>query len=156
MEDITKQIQSLQMEIEEKRDLLANEQNDMSRQELKNTIECKEKELAELQSNLDEADELRLPRRSVRHKVLTEKMVVYQREDVSKREKRLLGNYEQWKILIRTSRENFKRDMPEHELTTLADLLENRKKDLMTEYDEIRDRAIPSTDIRCCYGCAYL
>ena len=151
MDVITEQVQMLQTEIQETRDLLANDNEEyMSRQELKDIIECKEKQLTELQLDLDDTDELPIPlRRSTRLKAPTEKMLAYQMEDLSKRENKLLSTYEQWKMLIRTSRENLKNDMPEKDLTTLVDLLEKRKNDLTREYDEIRARATPSTDLRC-------
>ena len=57
----------------------------MSRQELKEEIEYKEKQLAELQLKMDETDGLALPRRSERPTVQTEKMLAYQQEEMCKR-----------------------------------------------------------------------
>ena len=149
MDDIKEQIQKLQTEIQESRSLLHQEENkDVSRQELKETIESREKRLAELQHKMDDTDGLTLPRRSERPSVPTEKMLAYQKEELSKKEKRLLSMYEQWKIQIRKSKENLKKDISETELAAMADTIEKGKDGLMRAYNEIRERATPSTELR--------
>lgn len=149
MDDLKEQIQKLQTEIQENRGLLAQEAYEgLSRQELKETIECKEKQIAELQLKMDDGNELTLPRHSERSRVPTEKMLAYQSDELRKREKRLLSLYEKWKIQIRTSRENLKKDITENELATMTDMLEREINEIMKAYDEIRERATPSTELR--------
>lgn len=149
MDDIKQQIHKLQTEIHESRSLLhQGEHEDISRQELKETTECKEKQPAELQHKMDEADGLTLPRRSERPSVPTERIITYQKEVQSKKEKKLLSQYEHSKIQIRKSKENLKKDISETELATMADTIEKGKDDLMRAYNEIRERATPSTELR--------
>lgn len=93
-------------------------------------------------------DELALPRRTQRLPKPTEKMQEYQMEESINREKRLLSLYEQWKIQIRASRENLKRDLSESELATMADDVEKRMKAIMRLYCKIRERVMPSTELR--------
>lgn len=56
---------------------------------------------------MDDADGLTLPLHSERIIVATEKILTYQKEELSKKEKTLLSLCEQWRIQIRTSKENF-------------------------------------------------
>jgi len=97
---------------------------------------------------MDEVDVLTLPRRTERPSMLTEKMLDYQKEELSKREKRLLSLYEQWKIPIRISRENVKKDISEAELATMADNIEKAMDDVMNANNKIRERATPCTELR--------
>lgn len=108
--DINEQIVCLQMEIQDYKGLLQNA-SENTRQDIQQTIQCKEKMLAELQCKVQNTtDELR---RSVRSKVPTEKMLAYQKEEVSKKEKRLISSYEQWKTQAREAREKLKSDITE-------------------------------------------
>lgn len=91
--DVNEQITILQQEIQDLKNSLEAERED--RQNIKDSITCKEQILAELQNKAQSTSEL--PRRSERVKVQTEKMITYQREEISKREKRLTTLYEQWK-----------------------------------------------------------
>lgn len=89
--DINEQITNLQQEIQDLKDSLKDESED--RQNIKDSITCKEQILTELQ---DKAQSMsRLPRRSERVKVPTERMITFQKEEMSKREKRLTTLYEQ-------------------------------------------------------------
>lgn len=119
----------------------------MSRQELKDDIERKEKQLAELHK-MEAATELSLPRRSERPSVLTEKMLAYQKDELNKKDKKLLSLYEQWKGLIRTSRESLKTDLSEHKLCAMADDIERGLNNMMKVYSEIREHTVPSPDTR--------
>lgn len=119
----------------------------MSRQELKDDIERKEKQLAGLHK-MEAATELSLPRRSERPSVLTEKMLAYQKDELIKKDKKLISLYEQWKGLIRTSREGLKTDLSEHKLCAMADDIEKGLNDMMKVYSEIRERTMPSPDTR--------
>ena len=65
-----------------------------------------------------------------------------------KKEKRLHSIYEQWKILIRKSRDNLKEDVSETELATMADDIEKGTNEIMKLYDEIRGKVMPSTQLR--------
>lgn len=93
--------------------------------------------------------ELALPRRSERFSVLTGKMLSYQKDKQIKRDKRLLSLYEQWKELIRTSRESLKTDLSEQRLSAMADNIDKGMHDVMKAYSEIRERTSPSPDARC-------
>lgn len=92
--------------------------------------------------------ELSLPRRSERPSVLTEKMLAYQKDELIKKDKKLISLYEQWKGLIRTSREGLKTDLSEHKLCAMADDIEKGLNDMMKVYSEIRERTMPSPDTR--------
>ena len=65
-----------------------------------------------------------------------------------KKEKRLHSIYEQWKILIRKSRDNLKEDVSETELATMADDIEKGMNEIMKLYDLIRGKVTPSTQLR--------
>ncbi len=91
--DMNEQITSLQQEIQDLKDSLKDENED--RQNIKDSITCKEQILTELQNKAQSMSEL--PSRSERVKVQTEKMITFQREEISKKEKRLTTLYEQWK-----------------------------------------------------------
>ena len=60
----------------------------------------------------------------------------------------MLSIYEQWKILIRKSRDNLKEDISETELATMADDIEKGMNEIMKLYDEIREKVMPSTQLR--------
>lgn len=51
-------------------------------------------------------------------------MITYQREEMSKREKRLTTLYEQWKTQVRETREKLKSDITDKEMSELADIRE--------------------------------
>lgn len=78
----------------------------------------------------------------------TEKMLTYQSEELSKREKRLLHKHEQWKILIKEARQDLKNDLSDEDLAALADMLKERQKDLVNDYDDIRSCVTPSPNLR--------
>lgn len=143
--DINEQIVCLQMEIQDYKGLLQNA-SENTRQDIQQTIQCKEKMLAELQCKVQNTtDELR---RSVRSKVPTEKMLAYQKEEVSKKEKRLISSYEQWKTQAREAREKLKSDITEAHMSSLVDILEKGKDDILRLYTEIRSNIAPSADLR--------
>ncbi|XP_038158088.1 uncharacterized protein LOC119794558 [Cyprinodon tularosa] len=150
MDDVKEEIKKLQTEIEESRGLLhQGECEGISRQELKKLIESKEKRIAELKHETSEKEEeLFSPRRTQRLHKPTERMQEYQMDELTKKEKRLLSLYEQWKILIRASRENLKRDISESELATMADDVEKGMNEIMKLYGEIREKVTPSTELR--------
>lgn len=85
MDDVKEEITKLKAQIGESRSLLhQGECEGISRQELKEQIESKEKRLAELQHELNEdEDELVLPRRTLRLPKPTEKMQEYQMEELN-------------------------------------------------------------------------
>ncbi len=148
MDGIDEQTRKLQTEITETRALLhQGDTESMSRQELKDDIERKEKQLAELHK-MEAATELSLPRRSERPSVLTEKMLAYQKDELNKKDKKLLSLYEQWKGLIRTSRESLETDLSEHKLCAMACDIERGLNNMMKVYIEIREHTVPSPDTR--------
>ena len=75
-------------------------------------------------------------------------MAAYLKEEFSKKEKALLSLYEEWKILIRTCRENLKNDISESELARMADTIEKGKKDIKKAYNDMREGATPSNELR--------
>ena len=143
--DINGQIVTLQREIQDYKGLLQNA-SDITRQDIRQTIQCKEKTLAALQCNVQSATED--PRRSVRPKVPTEKMLAYQKEEVSKKEKRLISLYEQWKMQAREARNKLKLDISDTLMASLVDILEKEKDDILKLYNEIRTHTAPSADLR--------
>ncbi|KAL1263752.1 hypothetical protein QQF64_006491 [Cirrhinus molitorella] len=116
--------------------------------ELKELIESKEKQLAEIQHKTTEEEEVAFPRRTERQPKPTQKMQAYKMEELNKKENRLFSLYEQWKIQIRKARETLKKDISESELATMADDIENGMNDILKLYHEIRDRVPPSTELR--------
>ncbi len=145
LKDINEQIVSLQKEIQDYKGLLQNT-SENTRQDIKETIKGKEQMLADLQCKVQSiTDE---PRRSERTKMPTEKMLAYQKEEVSKKQKRLTGLYEQWKIQARETRVRLKSDITEAQMSSLADILEKGKDDIMKLYTELRDHVTPTTDLR--------
>lgn len=103
--DINEQITNLQQEIQDLKDALKDEIED--RQNIKDSITCKEQILTELQDKAQSMSEL--PRRSERVKVQTEKMITFQEDERRKKEKRLITLYEQWKTQVRETRERYHR-----------------------------------------------
>lgn len=89
--DIEDQITSLQEELNVLKDSLQNESE--NRQDIKDAITSKEQILSELLNKVHST--LVISRRSERVKAPTERMVIYQKEVTSKKEKRLLTLYEQ-------------------------------------------------------------
>ncbi len=142
--DMNEQITSLQQEIQDLKDSLKDEIED--RQNIKDSITCKEQILTELQNKAQSMSDL--PRRSERVKVQTEKMITFQREEMSKKEKRLTTLYEQWKKQVRETRERLKLDITDKEMSELADIIEQRRNDVLKLYSEIRNQMAPSSDIR--------
>ncbi|KAL1252053.1 hypothetical protein QQF64_019849 [Cirrhinus molitorella] len=149
MEESEQRIKKLETEIQEARSLLnQGECEGISRQELKELIESKEKQLAEIQHKTTEEEEVAFPRRTERQPKPTQKMQAYKMEELNKKENRLFSLYEQWKIQIRKARETLKKDISESELATMADDIENGMNDILKLYHEIRDRVPPSTELR--------
>lgn len=135
--DINEQISSLQQEIQDLKHSFQNEGED--RQDIKDSIKCKEQMLSELQDKGQSMSDL--PRRSERVKVQTEKMMTYQKEE-------LIHLYEKWKMQVRETRESLKSDITEKEMAELADLIEQKRDDVLKLYSEIRNQMAPSSDIR--------
>lgn len=77
-----------------------------------------------------------------------EKILTYQSEELSEKEKRLLHKHELWQILIKEARQGLKNYLSDEDLTALADTLKQRQKDLVNDYDDIRSCVTPSLDLR--------
>lgn len=88
VDDVKELIKKLQAETQDSRGLLhQGDYEGMSRQELKELIESKEKKLAELQHEMDEEeDKLVVPCRTERPPKLTEKMHAYQIWELNKKD----------------------------------------------------------------------
>lgn len=145
LDDMNGQIENLLKETLESKDLLQHADGN-ERQEIKETIKQNEQNLADLQCKVNSIQDL--PRRSERTRTTTEKMLTYQKEETSKKEKKLMSAYEQWKIQARQTREKLKSDVAEADLSSMIDALEKRKDDIMRLYAEIRSYEAPSADIR--------
>lgn len=145
LEDMNGQIENLQREITSCKDLLQHADGN-ERQCLKETISHKEHSLVDLQCKANSMKDL--PRRSERTKTQTEKMLAYQKEELSKKERKLTNAYEQWKVQARQTREKLKSDVTETDLSSMIDALEKGKDDIMRLYAEIRSYVAPSADIR--------
>ncbi|XP_070406798.1 uncharacterized protein [Nothobranchius furzeri] len=141
---LTEQMTTLQREIQDLKDSLQDESN--ARQDIKDSIKCKEQMISELQDKIQNTSDL--PRRSERVKVQTEKMIIYLREEMIKREKRMLVLYEQWKAQARETREKLKEDITVKEMSELADIIEERRDDILKLYSENRTQMAPSSDVR--------
>ncbi len=150
MDALKERINKLKAEIEENRELLnkGDEEGSLSEQELKELTETKGKQLVELQRELEDTEELKTLRHSTRKSVPTEKFLAYQNEEQSKKRKRLLSLYEQWKLQIRSNKENLKKNISDMDLAKMANDTENGKDDIMKIYNEIRQGTTPSTDLR--------
>lgn len=149
MDTLKEQINKLQAEIEENKRLLnQRDEEGLSWQELKALTKTEKEELVELRHKMNETEEIQIPCRSERKIVPTERFLAYQREEQSKKEKRLLSLYEQRKIQIRSTKENLTQSTSDMELAKMADTVENGKDVIMKIYYEIRQGAIPSTDLR--------
>lgn len=142
--DINKHITDLQREFEECKHLLQNE-SENKRQDIKETIKFKEKQLADLQNKVHSMSDV--ARRSERIKVPTEMMLEYQREEASKKERRLVNLYKQWKAQARKTRERLMSGVIETQLSSLADDLEKGRDDVMRFYTELRSYVAPSADL---------
>ncbi|XP_051803945.1 uncharacterized protein LOC127533924 [Acanthochromis polyacanthus] len=142
--EINEQITSLQQEIQDLKNSLKDESE--NEEDIKDTIACKEKTLRILQNKVQGKSDL--PRRSERVKVQTEKMMAYQQEEISKRERRISTLYEQWKTEIRVTREKLKSDITDKEMSDLADIIEQRRDDVLKLYSEMRSQIAPPNDIR--------
>ena len=80
MDDIKEHMHKLRTKIQESSGLLLQAEHEgLSQKELKEDIESKEEQLAELQVKMDDA--YGLPRRSERPSAPTEKMLIYQKEE---------------------------------------------------------------------------
>ncbi|KAK2920434.1 hypothetical protein Q8A73_002638 [Channa argus] len=93
--DANQQIADLQRQIYEYKGLLENA-TDNTRQDINKTLPCTKKMLADLQHQIKDTTEVL--RRSERTRTPTERMAAYQREETTKKEKRLIGLYEHWKV----------------------------------------------------------
>lgn len=87
-------------------------------------------------------------RRSGRLSNPTEKMLAFHKEEAHKKEKRLIHIYEQWKIQARKAREQLKLNIPENDIATLIDTLEEEKNCVINLYIEIRAHLTPSNETR--------
>lgn len=149
MDALQEQMNKLQAEIEESRGLLnQGDVEGLSRQELKELVDNKRKQLVELQHKMDDTEEIRTLRHSERKSVPTEKFIAYQKEEMSKKERRLLSLSEKWKVQIRSTKQNLKKNTSDMELANMADTIEKGKDDVMKAYNEIRQSATPSIDLR--------
>ncbi len=70
----------------------------------------------------------------MRERIPTEKMLAYQREESEKAERKLMHAYEEWKAEARKARGQLKTDIPESQLATLIDTLENKRDTVMNAY----------------------
>ncbi|XP_026012239.1 uncharacterized protein LOC113014739 [Astatotilapia calliptera] len=102
----------------------------------------------ELTCEADETANETFPRRSGRPSVPTEKMLLYQRDEQNKREKKLLTIYEHWKGQVRVYREDLKSDLSDSRLAEMADDIERTVNDMTKAYSEYRERNEPSHVIR--------
>lgn len=144
--ELEKQIDYLDSEIQELKDALQNK-SESSERHMKEQIETKGQTVKDHQSQLQEfVEEHQRLRRSERQRTLTEKMLVYQREEAKKREKRFTND--QWKIQAHKVREQLKSDITESELGSLIDMLEKGREEVMSIYVEIRNQTVPSTEVR--------
>ncbi|XP_028858350.1 uncharacterized protein LOC114803149 [Denticeps clupeoides] len=125
---------------------VTNEQIASSQQYIKDPITCKEQMLSELQEKAQSMSDL--PRRSERVKVQTERMLTYRKEELSQKERRLTTLYEQWKMQVRETREKLKTDITDEEMSELADIMEQRKNNILMFYSEMRNQVAPPSDIR--------
>ncbi|KAI4874764.1 hypothetical protein NFI96_023546 [Prochilodus magdalenae] len=135
-----------QKDIKEYKAMLENETTERAARDELKEIRHKEAALAELQSNVQ--DDSEVLRRSDRSRVLTEKMLAYQRDEQSKKERRLVNLYEQWKAQARKARQELKSDLSEKHLSALIDSLEERKNDIMKVYNELRVHSTPAAELR--------
>lgn len=102
----------------------------------------------ELTCKADETANETFPRRSERSSVPTEKMLLYQRDEQNKREKKLLTIYEHWKGQVRVYREDLKSDFSDSRLAEMADDIERTVNDMTKACSEYRERNEPSHVIR--------
>nr|XP_055051100.1 uncharacterized protein LOC129436861 [Misgurnus anguillicaudatus]XP_055051101.1 uncharacterized protein LOC129436861 [Misgurnus anguillicaudatus] len=109
-------------------------------------VKGKDKNESEQQSEVQDSAEL--PRRSERHHVPTEKILAYRKEECSKKEKRLINMYEEWKLQARKARHDLKSDISEIQLAEIADSLEDKMNCIMKIFSEIREHITPAADLR--------
>ncbi|XP_067279675.1 uncharacterized protein [Pseudorasbora parva] len=95
-----------------------------------------------------EQDRAGLPRRSERSHIPTEKMLAYQKDECSKKEKKLSTLYEQWKLDARKARHDLKSDISDKQLAEIADSLEDKKNYITKIFSEIREHITPAADLR--------
>ncbi|XP_028314916.1 uncharacterized protein LOC114470784 [Gouania willdenowi] len=107
-----------------------------------------DEQLEESQCEIDEAAIETLPRRSERPSVPTEKMFLFQKDEQTKRERKLETIYEHWKGQVRVYREDLKSDLSESRLADMADGIERTVNDMMKVYNDLRERHAPSHVIR--------
>lgn len=116
---------------------------------LRNPVEGKRQIMNVQQEQRQIADEeTEGPRRSVRNKIPTPKMLALQLEEASNRERKLVATYDKWKIKARQAREQLKLDITESQLVSLIEDLDKARVDVMEVYLEIRRHSTPSADIR--------
>ncbi|RXN17092.1 stress response nst1 [Labeo rohita] len=117
----------------------------------------KESKVLKVVQNKDTADEIEgqsevvntdEERRSVRERIPTEKMLAYQREEAEKAERKLMHAYEKWKAEARKARGQLKTDIPESQLASLINTLENERDNVMIAYIKVRSYATLPTDTR--------
>lgn len=87
-------------------------------------------QLVEVQSEMDETVTVTLPRPSERPSIPTEKMLLYQKDELTKRERKLLSIYEQWKGQVRVYREDLKGDLSDSKSADMADDIEKTVNDM--------------------------
>lgn len=85
---------------------------------------------------------------SVCERIPPERMLVYQREMAEKAERMLRHVYEKWKAEAHNARGQLKTDIPESQLASLIDTLENETDNVMNAYIKVRSYATPPTDTR--------
>ncbi len=75
-------------------------------------------------------------------------MLTYQKDECSKKEKRLTTLDEQWKLDARKARHDLKTDISDMQLAEIADSLEDKKNCTMKRFSEIRKHIAPAADLR--------
>lgn len=144
-----RQVNILQHDIETLNNEYQTSAGSLEREQIIETIEAKEQILSELKCKLQETlEESQAPRRSVRPRNLTPKMLALQKEEIQRKERKLLSMYEKWKMLARKARDQLKSDITESQIASLIDILEEGKENVMQLYVEVRDHVTPSTELR--------
>ncbi|XDV25914.1 hypothetical protein PO909_029740 [Leuciscus waleckii] len=80
--------------------------------------------------------------------VPTEICLAYQQEELSKKEKKIVSLYNQWKIEARSAREHFKSDALGTQLAILIDTLEAAKNKVLSAYKDFKERVSPAIEMR--------
>lgn len=117
----------------------------------------KEREISRVVQNKNTVDEIEGQaevvnteevRRPVRERIPTEKMLVYQIEETERAERKLMHAYGKWKAEARKARGQLKTDIPESQLASIIDTLENERDRVMNAYIKVRSYVTPPTDTR--------